>query len=143
MNRVDQWELVAAVAIKVAVVCIQTGNAKRKGTAGHVIPVSAYSIATKLDKLARIARTLHRYYEWQCNEDTSPHTCKACGGSREGGHTFTNCAGAKVYTLQGRAEKIGADLGIVVENQTDPRGAPVKLWADKVDGRSLGVMGLS
>lgn len=122
MKRVDQWEVVAAVAKH----------------ASNLTTCNAYRIASTLDKLARIARTLTRYYTWQCNEDTSGHTCKECGGKRPGPHTFTNCAGAKVYALQERAEKLGAELGLYVENQTDPRGASIKLYTGQA-GACLGV----
>ncbi len=134
MKRVDQWEIVAAVAMRCPLIARDPGKVRA---------MSPFGVAQRLDKLARIARTLHRYYEWQCNDDTSAHTCLDCGGTRKGPHTYANCAGAKVYALQERAEKLGVELGIVVENQTDPRGAPIKLWADKVDGHSLGCIGVS
>lgn len=123
MKRSDQWETVIAVG----------RHATIKG-------LSAFHTAALLDKLQRLASTLYRYYVWNCNEDTSAHTCKACGGTREGAHTYANCAGAKVYALESRAEAIGLELGLVVTTQSDPRGAPIKLWADKEDGRSLGVL---
>lgn len=133
MKRVDQWETVIAIAMHVQATPVRN-RAKR-------IPVhNAFRIANALDKLARLARTLTRYYVWQGNENTDPHTCKACGGSRPGPHTYTNCAGAKVYALQSRAEKIGEELGLFVENQTDPRGASIKVYADSTSQRLLGVM---
>ena len=117
--------------------------------------MSAYTLATKLDKLARIARTLHRLYEDACNVDV--HACPACGGpdddenhrrARQGKlsykawkHTPTQCHYARCERLESRAKSIGAELGIVVTHQRDPRGAPIKLWADNVDGRSLGYFG--
>ena len=143
MKRVDQWEVVAAVASHVAVVCIQTGNAKVKGVAGHRIPVSGYTIATKLDKLARIARTLHRLYEDACNVPV--RSCFSCANStsevsslRRQNHKPSLCHYARCEKLQKRAEALGTELGLIVSHCTDPRGAPIRLWADKEDGRSLG-----
>lgn len=144
MKRVDQWEVVAAVASHVAVVCIQTGNAKVRGVAGHRIPVSGYTIATKLDKLARIARTLHRLYEDACNVRVP--TCKKCQGLIEENGVChgprkayaEQCHYYRTERLEARAVAIGTELGIVVTTQSDPRGAPIQLWADKEDGRSLG-----
>ena len=115
MRRVDMWECIIAVS--------RASNRK----------LSSYRVAAALDKLARIAKTLTRYYVWQCNEDTSGHTCRACGGNQDVPHTYTRCAGAKVYELQSRAERLGASIGIHVENQTDPRGASIKLFLNAKD----------
>ena len=127
MKRVDTWECVIAVA----------RVASSKATKGHH-HLSSYRIAAALDKLARLARTLHRYYEWQCNGDTDENTCHACKGRRDGPHTYNNCAQAKIETLQRRAEKIGADIGIFVENQTDPRGPAIIMYANDEDAAADG-----
>ena len=144
MKRVDRWELVAAVAMRVQTIAIQTGAATRRGVVGHTTPIGAYAIATRLSKLASLAKTLHRLAEQACNEDVvrTWGLCVACGGAVEGrpqhGHTARKCFYANVERLEKRAEAIGAELGCVVETQRDPRGASVKIWADKVEGRMLG-----
>lgn len=137
MRRIDQWEVIAAVARHVD----STRKKIRGNKVGHRL--SAYSIASDLDKLARIARTLHRLYEDACNEPV--RACFSCENSTHetsANHKPSTCHYARCERLEKRAETIGTELGIVVTHQRDPRGAPIKLWADKEDGRSLGYFGV-
>jgi hypothetical protein len=129
MSRVDQWEIVAAIAIRAC---------KPRTVRGVRYSLNAYRVASQLDRLARIARTLTRYNTFACNQDTAPHSCLACGGELARGHSFTNCFYGKVEGLEKRAELIGKELGLVVTTQRDPRGQSVKVWADKEDGQQLG-----
>lgn len=133
MKRVDQWETVVAIA---------SHASKPRTTRGAKYALSSFRIAANLDKLARLARTLRRYYEWQCNEDTAPHMCTACEGHRGEKHSYTTCAGAKIETLQARAIAIGVELGCTVENQTDPRGAAIKVWDGVPDARGSRLLGV-
>ena len=127
MRRVDQWEVVAAVAMRAREVKLDYG--------GYA---SAFRVASTVDRLARIARTLHRLYEVQCNEPIE--CCDACGSVAGRKHVPAQCFYARLERLEKRAEKIGKEIGIIVTHQRDPRGAALKLWADKEDGRSLGVL---
>ncbi len=131
--RADQWEVICAVAAHASVQRVYNDMVTR-------IPIpSAYSIATKLDKLARIARTLHRLYEVACSDPIDIcEDCKSSGSGAED-HVPSRCFYARLERLEKRARDLGAELGIVVTTQRDPRGASVKLWADREDGRALGV----
>lgn len=123
MKRVAQWELVITVG----------RHATIKG-------LSAYATAIELDKLARIGRALMALNTFACNESLEHRTCKACGGTSRfaGSHKPNSCHYARTEAAEKRAVAIGAKLGIVVSTQRDPRGASVKLWADKEDGKALG-----
>lgn len=132
MKRVDTWEQVAAVALHV------------KDHMRTSLPISGFTIAMRLDKLARIGASLHRLYEVACNEDVP--LCRKClgSGTEENGvchgrkkHFAKQCFYYRVESLEKRAEDIGLVLGIVVTAQRDPRGASIKLWADKEEGRML------
>lgn len=130
MSRVDTWETVASVAIHAG---------KPRTVRGTRSSLSAYSIALTLGRLARIAKTLHQLYERACDEDVPQ--CDVCAGAICEGrslHTPTRCHYARVERLEARAVFLGRELGIVVTTQRDPRGAAVKMWADKEDGRMLG-----
>lgn len=131
MSRVDTWETVAAVA----------GFAMKPRTVrGTRYALSAYTTARHLDKLARIGRTLHRLYEVACSDPI--HVCNTCDAYSDADpprrHVPPECFYARLERLEARAEKVGRELGIVVTHQRDPRGAALKLWADKEDGRMLG-----
>ena len=43
---------------------------------------------------------------------------------------------ARVTRLENRAKAIGAELGVIVTTQRDPRGAPVKIWSSMEDEAS-------
>jgi hypothetical protein len=127
MSRVDTWWTIASVAAHVA----------------KVGPRSAFSVADALDKLARIARTLHRLGELACNEDVP--LCDNCANATgEPGHgprkAHVKCHQERVERLATKAGHIGAGLGIVVSHQGDPRGPALRLWADHEDGKLLGCM---
>ena len=134
MRRVDQWELVISVA--------RHARQDFCSTSGEYYGQSAYRIAGSLDKLARIARTLHRLYEHACNEPTK--ICAACLNASVTWspvlHKPSACFNARLERLEKRAADLGTELGVVVTTQRDPRGAAVKVWADKEDGRLLGVL---
>lgn len=122
--RVDAWETVAIVAKHVY------------GKQG--LAVSAFRIAESLDRLARIGRTLHRLYEWQCNEPIE--VCDACGSVAGRKHVPSQCFYARLERLEKRAEEIGKSLGLCVSHQRDPRGPALRLWAEREDdGSILGV----
>lgn len=128
MKRVDQWETVAAIADHVN---------EHRNQGGYM---SAYAIAVRLDKLARIGRTLDRLHTAACNDRIK--ICKWCRDGvsfHQDGHIPKICHFARVESLEKRAEKIGAELGCVVTTQRDPRGPAIRVWADKEDGRLLGV----
>lgn len=117
MNRVDQWEAVALCALaafgKTPTAC------------------NGYAIASRLDRLARIARTLHRLYEAQCSEPIE--VCDRCGSVAGRRHIPSQCFEARLERLEKRAASIGAELGLTVETQRDPRGASVKVYASSDD----------
>ncbi len=111
MKRVDSWEAIAAVAMHCA---------KKKTVRGASYAISAYSVASACDRLARLARTLKRYDEANCNGEVSDATLD------------------KVRARYRKTlARISTELGVTVEHQTDPRGATIKVWADKVEGRLL------
>lgn len=175
IRRVDQWETVAAVAVHTA----------------RLTSLSSYAIADRLDRLARIGRTLHRLYEVACSEDTAesmwlpesgyiyrrrgkgwdivcmsvkpaevvyvgresidgaechvwtylPQTgariAQAVQNARRGsdeGAAFTR----RLSRLERRAADIGAELGVYVECERDPRGAALRLWTSSAAGTLLG-----
>lgn len=140
MKRVDQWDTIAAVAAH------WTEQQLGKGRKARAY-LGSFAIASRLDRLARIAATLHRLYEYQCNEPT--HLCPACGGPDDGvdrtgkrshrvwGHIPSKCFEARLARLEERAVAIGAELEVVVETQRDPRGASVKLWSGNIDSSKL------
>lgn len=121
MKRVDQWEMVAAVA---SFAC------RRRTVRGVRYAMNPYRVAVALDKLSRIATTLRRVYTDMCN------------GTIGNSEWILDQSKADRYAsrLESRAALIGQQIGIVVTCQRDPRGAPIKLWADREDGRALGVL---
>jgi hypothetical protein len=138
-RRIDAWEVVAAVALH----CAANGITKDRKPTGDASP---YRVALACDKLARIARSLDRLNTDACNVPVP--TCATCSASwvhgklipGDGGeHKPSQCHFARTERLEKRARDIGAELGIVVTTQRDPRGPAVKMWADKEDGRALGV----
>jgi hypothetical protein len=130
MSRVDTWWTIVAVAAHVA--RSGWGNSK-----------SANSVAAALDKLARIARTLHRLDELACNEQV-PMCDNCANGTGEPGHGprkgHVMCHQERVERLVNKAARIGTELWIVVSHQGDPRGPALRLWADHEDGKLLGCM---
>ncbi len=113
MKRVDVWEAVAAVAMHCG---------KKKSVRGVSYTLSACSVARNLDQLARLAAGLSR-------DDTA-----LCNGVSDAAHTEYMARRAR---RRKRLAVIGAELGVTIEHQTDPRGATIKVWADKVEGRLL------
>lgn len=131
MKRVDQWEVVAAVARHVS---------ETRPTSGKTHCASAYRIALDLDKLARIARSLDRLNTDACNIPVRAcYSCEHDTHETSASHTPRRCHYARVERLEKRAELIGTELGCVVSTQRDPRGPAIRVWADREDGKLLGV----
>ena len=119
MSRVDSWEVIVAITTHVRDLEARNAHPWRDNGIGR--PLSAYRLASMLSQLARKGATLHHRYEVACNDPVD----QAFGRATE--------------RLEASAEKLGREMGVTVECQRDPRGAAVKIWADRVDGRLSGV----
>jgi len=78
--------------------------------------METYKLGLLLDaveRLSKIGKTLHHRYEMACNGDINPRNLDADGG---------DIVAAK---LQKQADEIGANVGLYVYHQTDPRGWPL------------------
>jgi hypothetical protein len=84
--------------------------------------VGCFTVAKCCVKLARIGRELRA-------DDTD-----LCNGVSDSAHLVIMRRREK---QRAKLKRIGEKLGLVIEHQTDPRGATVKVWADKIDGRLL------
>ncbi len=113
MRRVDSWERIAAIAVHCG---------KKKTTRGASYALSAYTIAAYCNSLAAMGVTLKRYDEARCNGVSEDEDARI--------ERRLTSAHAKL----GRIAKV---LGVEIEHQTDPRGATIKVWADRVDGRLI------
>jgi hypothetical protein len=100
---------------------------------GATYTISAYSAAVAIGRLRRIARTLQGLYERACCYPVI--ACAACSADRHHGpsHTPSHCHYARVESIQARADLIAAELGVTIEHQTDPRGAPIVVWTGAPD----------
>ncbi len=77
-----------------------------------------YQVIDAVYDLQRLARSLHRRYEAQCSyqwADTAAYS-------------------TRTDNMEAKAVKIGAEIGIAVELQRDPRGWPVIV---KIAGREV------
>ncbi len=91
----------------------------------HVVSVkavSSYRLALAISKIASIARTLHKMDEAACN-----------------GTIEDNNYEKQVERYRNQLQQITEELGscFVIEHQRDPRGATIKIWADKRDGKQI------
>ncbi len=110
-NSVDDLENVIALSRHV----IATG-----------IKISSYSLAISITKIARIAKTLHKLDEASCNGTIEDEACEK-----------------QVNRYRKQLDEVTEELGkcFVIEHQRDPRGATIKIWADKRDGRQIAYFG--
>lgn len=84
--------------------------------------VSSYTLAKEIGRIASIARTLHTLDEASCNGTIDDEKYEK-----------------QVERYRNTLRLITEELGncFVIEHQRDPRGATIKVWADKVDGNQI------
>lgn len=78
--------------------------------------METYKLGLLLDaveRLAKIGKALHERYELACNGDIEPEFMDADGDD------------LVAAELQKKADEIGANVGLYVFHQTDPRGWPL------------------
>lgn len=93
----DSVENLVRVSIEVA---LRTGGVK-----------PSYTIAANLMKIYKIAKSLHKRYENACNYAWASEPAYV----------------RRTEQLEKHAADLGQELGLTVEHQRDPRGAPLKL----------------
>ncbi len=112
MRRIDSCERIAAIAAHCA----------GKKTKARPYALPPYTIAAYCSSLASMGVTLKRYDTARCNGVTDEEDARI--------ERRLTSAHAKL----GRSANV---LGVEIEHQTDPRGATIKVWADKAEGRLI------
>lgn len=120
MKRVDQWETVATIAVHAC---------RPRTVRGARYRVGAFRAANACDRLQRLARSLNRIYVDMCNGTIGDSEWILDQDKAE----------RHASRLEARAVATGRDIGVIVTTQRDPRGPAIRVWADKEDGRLLGV----
>jgi hypothetical protein len=92
---------------------------------GKVAGMETYKLGSLLDtveQLAKIGKALHHRYEMACNGEIDAEDMNEDGD---------DLIAAK---LQKKADKIGANVGLYVYHQTDPRGWPLYVSFNPIPG---------
>jgi hypothetical protein len=78
-----------------------------------------YNVTDAVEKLARIARSLHKRYEAQCNYQWAN----------------TESYERRTEKIEAQAQAIGASIGVQIGLQRDPRGWPLIIKAGSYESR--------